>query len=113
MKVKLYHNPRCSKSQLTLKLLENLGINPEVIEYLKNPPSADELSSIIKMLDMPAIKLIRKKEAFAIGLDIDNADENTLISFIVEWPEIFQRPIIIANNRAVIGRPPENIFDII
>ena len=111
----LYHNPRCSKSRQTLALLTERGIKPEIIDYLKKPPSQKTLQSILKMLGINPIDLIRKGEALYTELDLDNHtnDPQILIDAMIRNPILIERPIVIANNRAVIGRPPELVLDII
>lgn len=110
MDVTLYHNPRCSKSRETLALLEARGITPTIIEYLKTPPSADELRGLIAALGIEARALVRDKEdawaACGIG---DEGDEARIIAALVAHPELIERPIVVAGTRAVLGRPPSNI----
>ncbi len=115
MKVKIYHNPRCSKSRNTLQLLRDRGIEPEIIEYLKNPPTAEELDEILQMLDMEPRDLMRKREPEykATGMDDDSLDRQALINGMVATPKLIERPIVIANGKAAIGRPPENVMAII
>lgn len=106
--IKIYHNPRCSKSRQTLALLEEHGIEPEVIEYLKTPLTAPELNTPLK-------DMVRTTEADfkATGLNIRTATDDELIEAMAHTPKIMQRPIVTNGQRAVIGRPPENILDII
>ena len=115
MKAKIFHNPRCSKSRQTLALLLDNGIEIEVINYLKTPPDHKTLQNILKMLGMDPIDLIRKGEALYKELDIDNHADNaqTLINIMIKNPILIERPIVVANNKAVIGRPPELVLDII
>lgn len=115
MPVKMYHNPRCTKSRQTLQLLKDRGIEPEVIEYLKTPPSFEELSDIIDKLGIKPRDLIRKQEAEykANGLDDNQLDNETIVRTMVNNPILIERPIVIANNKAAIGRPPENVLDIL
>ncbi|CAA9890480.1 putative oxidoreductase [Candidatus Methylobacter favarea] len=115
MQVKIYHNPRCSKSRQTLQLLRAQGIEPEVIEYLKTPLDAQELDDILQKLDMEPRDLIRKTESAykTSGLSDENLDRQTLIKGMVKYPILIERPIVIANGKAAIGRPPENILDIL
>jgi arsenate reductase len=111
-KVTIYHNPRCSKSRQTLTLLRERGIEPEMIEYLKNPPSESTLARLIKMLAIEPQASIRKKEYAALGLpESDNPDE--LIARMASHPEIIERPIVVAGQQACLGRPPENVLEII
>lgn len=113
--IKIYHNPRCSKSRQTLALLEEYGIEPEVIEYLKTPLTAPELNTLAKQLNTPLKDMVRTTEADfkATGLNIRTATDDELIEAIAHTPKIMQRPIVTNGQRAVIGRPPENILDII
>ncbi|MEM7250886.1 MAG: arsenate reductase (glutaredoxin) [Pseudomonadota bacterium] len=113
--VKMYHNPKCSKSRETLALLEERGITPELILYLETPPSASELAELLKMLGLEPRELMRSKEA--VYRDRGLADEalarNDLIDAMVEHPILIERPIVINDGRAALGRPPANVLDIL
>ena len=111
----IYHNPRCSKSRAALAILEQKGIDYSVVEYLKNPPTKKELADILSKLGISARTLIRKKEPIykTEGLDNETLSENELVSAMVTHPILMERPIVVANGRAVIGRPPENVLAII
>lgn len=115
MTVKIYHNPRCTKSRQTLQLLKEKGIDPEVIEYLKAPPSVDELADILDKLGIEPRALMRKQEAEykANGFDNNALDKPALINAMVANPILIERPIVVANNKAAIGRPPENVLGIL
>lgn len=115
MHVTIYHNPRCSKSRQTLELLQSKGIEPEIIEYLKNPPSKSTLKKLLSMLNMEPRELMRKKEAAykEAGLDNDSLGKEALLDAMREHPILIERPIVVANNRAAIGRPPESVLDIL
>ncbi len=115
MTVKIYHNPRCTKSRQTLQLLKDRGIEPEIIEYLKTPPDSNQLSNILDMLGLEPRDLMRKHEAEykANGLDNMALDKQSLISGMVNNPILIERPIVVANDKAVIGRPPENVLAIL
>lgn len=115
MAVTIYHNPRCSKSRQTLSLLQEKGIEPEIIEYLSTPPTPVELKEIINKLGISARELMRNKEdAYKEnGLDNNNLDEDELINVMIENPVLIERPIVLSNGKAAIGRPPENILEII
>ncbi len=115
MTVKIYHNPRCTKSRQTLQLLKDRGIEPEIIEYLKTPPSFNELNDILNKLGIEPRDLMRKQEEEfkANGLDDKGLDKTALIRAMVEHPILIERPIVIANNKAAIGRPPENVLGIL
>jgi len=115
MRVKIYHNPRCGKSRQTLQLLQAQGVEAEVIEYIKTPPSAEELDDILQKLGMEPRDLMRKKEAaYKIsGLDDKALDRQALINGMVNNPILIERPIVVANGKAAIGRPPEAILTIL
>ncbi|MFI3121269.1 MAG: arsenate reductase (glutaredoxin) [Methylococcaceae bacterium] len=115
MSVTIYHNPRCGKSRQTLQLLKERGVEPEVIEYLKTPPNAEELDDILQKLGMQPRELMRKKEAEykANGLDDAALDRAALIAGMVDHPILIERPIVIANGKAAIGRPPETVLTIL
>lgn len=113
MSVTIYHNPRCSKSRATLALLQERGIKPVVIDYLKTPPTAAELFHLLKLLGLRPDGLIRKNEAeYKAIADLD-LNEDGLLAAMVKFPKLIERPIVVANNRAAIGRPPENVLEIL
>ena len=111
----IYHNPRCSKSRTTLALLEEQGQQPEVIQYLKTPPTAAELENILTMLGLEPRELMRKKEKEykEAGLDDDSLSRKQLIDAMVKYPKLIERPIVIKDGKAVLGRPPEKVLDIL
>jgi len=113
--VTIYFNPKCSKCRLTIELLEKEGQHAEVIEYLNTPPDAGTLESILDMLGMEPRDLMRKheKEFAEAGLDNPNLTRDQLINAMIEHPRLIERPIVIKNGRAVIGRPPETVLDIL
>ena len=115
MSVVMYHNPRCSKSRQTLTLLQEQGIEPTIIEYLKNPPSSEQLNHILKQLGLSARELIRKNESEykSQGLDNPSLSEDELIAAMVATPILIERPIVISGKRAAIGRPPEAVLTIL
>ena len=115
MSVKIFHNPRCSKSRATLALLEQNGVTPEVIEYLKTPPSTAELRSILEMLGLAPRDLMRKNEdAYkSVGLNDTSLGNDALIAAMVANPILIERPIVVANGKAAVGRPPENVLEIL
>jgi arsenate reductase len=116
MKISIYHNPKCSKSRETLTLLNERGIEPEIILYLTSPPNPKELSAILKKLGMEAKQLIRFKETIAQELGIkpsDNRPDTEWIKLMAESPILIERPIVITSEKAVIGRPPEAVLDLI
>jgi len=112
--MKIYHNPRCKKSRETLQRIEAAGISPEIIKYLETPPSADELKSILRKLNLQAPELIRRgekvyKEKFK-GQDLS---EKEWIQAMIDHPKLIERPIVIDGDRAVIGRPPEHVDELL
>ena len=112
--MKIYHNPRCSKSRQGLALLREAKIEPEIIDYLKNPVSFDELSTVLEKLDIPAIDLIRKNEKiWKENYRNKSLSEQEVIQAMVENPKLIERPIVIKENKAVIGRPPEKIKELL
>ncbi len=115
MAVKIYHNPRCSKSRQTLALLEENGVEPEVILYLETPPSAKELKAVLAALGAAPREAMRRKEAPYKDLALDNPKkaDAALIKAMVENPILIERPIVINGKRAAIGRPPEAVLDIL
>lgn len=114
MNVRLYHNPRCGKSRDTLKLLRSRGIEPEVIEYLKTPPDADTLRDLIARLGIAGHQLLRKKQKEYGTLQLpDQPDDDAAIAAMVREPILMERPIVVAGARAVIGRPPERVLELI
>lgn len=114
MSYTIYHNPRCSKSRQTLALLTDQGVEVEIIEYLKNPPSISKLSEILKILDLTPRELMRTKEDVYKAQNLDNADLTTkeLIKLMVENPKLIERPIVLFKGKGIIGRPPENVLNL-
>lgn len=114
-KTRIYHNPRCSKSRETLALLENQQQDIEIVEYLKTPPTAEELSDILQQLDMQPRQLLRTKETLykELQLDNNNLSDQELIRAMCDNPKLIERPIVIKNNQAIIGRPPEAVLNIL
>lgn len=112
--IKIYHNPRCSKSRQGLAIIEKSGKEFEIIKYLENIPSEKELSNIIKMLGISPIQLVRKNEKIwkenYKGKELSDLE---IIAAMVQNPKLIERPIVINNNKAVVGRPPENIVSIL
>lgn len=115
MDVTIYHNPRCSKSRKTLQLLNERGIDPEIIEYLETPPNAATLKRILHLLGRTPRELMRRKEAPYGELNLDNQElsADALIAAMVENPILMERPIVLANGGAALGRPPEAVLDIL
>ncbi len=115
MTVTLYHNPKCSKSRQTLELLENRKIQPTIIEYLKNPPTAETLKQLLSQLGMAPRELMRHNEDEYAECKLDNPSlsEDELIDAMIKNPILIQRPIVQHNGKAAIGRPPEQVLDIL
>lgn len=115
MAVTIYHNPRCSKSRQTLKLLQDRHVSPVIIEYLKTPPDAKTLSSILDKLGMEPRELMRRKEApyKAKKLDNEKLTRKQLIDAMVTDPVLIERPVVLSGSKAVLGRPPEAVLDIL
>ena len=113
--VTIYHNPRCSKSRATLDLIHDHGAEPQVIEYLQNPPSAAELERLLTLLDLEPRDLMRRKEDLykELGLDDPKLDRKTLIAAMVAHPRLIERPIVVTGNGAALGRPPENVLPLL
>lgn len=111
----IYHNPRCSKSRQTLKLLQDRGIEPRVVQYLKEPPDEDELACILGMLEMDPIDLMRKGEDEYEELKVEEKKNNhkALLKLMVQNPILIERPIVVKGNKARIGRPPERVVEIL
>ena len=116
MKCTIYHNKKCSKSRATLELLRSKGLEPTIIEYLKNPPTFDELEEIIIKLNIHPKQLIRFQENKAKELGISNGDQLTneqWITILAKNPNLIERPIVVTATGAVIGRPPENVLKVL
>ncbi len=111
----IYHNPRYSKSRATLQILLDRGLSPRVVEYLTMPPQAEQLQGLLEALGMTAAQLVRRGEPAHrdAGLDADAMSPEALIQAIIRQPELMQRPIVSNGGRAIIGRPPENVLDLL
>ena len=111
----MYHNPRCSKSRQTLALLQEKGIEPAIVEYLKTPPNNEELTRVLAALGMSAKELIRtgEEEYKALKLAEFNGSEAELVAILCQHPKLIQRPIVINGDQAKIGRPPEDVLQIV
>ncbi len=114
-KLVIYHNPRCSKSRETLQILEDNNCQARVVEYLEEPPSPQELKNILGMLGISARDLLRTTEPVYkdAELDDDSLSEDEIIEAICEYPALLQRPIVVSGDRAVIGRPPDKVLEIL
>lgn len=113
--IKIYHNPRCSKSRQTLALIEESGVELQVIEYLKTPPTADELDSLLKKLKREPQDLMRKGEDIYRELKLSERElsREEAIAIMVEHPKLIERPIVVKGRQAVLGRPPENVNELL
>ena len=111
--ITLYHNPRCSKSRQALQLLKDANEEVTIVEYLKEIPTIEELKKILKMLDIPANKLVRTNEAvWKDNFKGKDLTEEQLIKAMINNPKLIERPIAIKNGKAVIGRPPESVLSL-
>ena len=115
MSVTIWHNPRCSKSRQTLALLTERGIDPTIVEYLKTPPPVSDLQAALGMLNLAPRGLMRRKEApyAEQGLDNDALSDAALIQAMHDHPILIERPVVLSNGKAAIGRPPEQVLDIL
>lgn len=111
----LYHNPRCSKSRSALQLLEERGLNPAIVRYLETPLSPAQLQDLLGKLGIPARQLLRsgEDEYKRLGLSDPNLTDAQLIEAMAAQPKLIERPILVVGEKAVIGRPPENILEIL
>ena len=114
MCITIYHNTRWGKSRKTLQLLRDNGFEPNIIEYLKNPPNVNELKEICKILNLPAADIIRtnEKEYKQSNISLNDSDD-VIINEIVRHPRLMERPIVIKENKGIIGRPPENVLKLL
>ena len=112
MSITIYHNPKCSKSRQTLALIQKKGVEPDIVEYLVNPPSAAELTNVLDMLGLEPRDIVRRKEAQEEGIDND-LDGDALIEAICKYPRALQRPIVVKDGKAAVGRPPRKVLDIL
>lgn len=113
-KIKIYHNPRCSKSRIGVGILEEAKLDFEIVKYLVDVPSKEELKNIIEMLEISPIELVRKGEKiWKENYKGKNLSDSEVIDAMLENPKLIERPIVIKGDKAVIGRPSENISDLI
>ena len=114
MELTIYHNPRCSKSRETLELIRTQGIEPKIVEYLKDVPTEKELKMLLMKLGIEAVQLVRKNEAVFKekfkGLEFN---EDEWVKVMIEEPKLIERPIVVKDHSAILGRPPENVLDLI
>lgn len=114
--LRIFHNPRCSKSRQTLQLLNEKGFQPDIVEYIKNPPSASELGDIVTLLGFESARqLLRKNEQEYKDLKLadETLAEQDLLNAMINAPKLIERPIVITDKAAKIGRPPESVLDIL
>ena len=108
----IYHNPRCSKSRQTLEILNEKDVDTEIVLYLENPPSLEEVASILRKLGLSSRDIIRKgeEEYKLLNIKDQSLTENELIAFMSKNPKLIERPIVVKDDKAIIGRPPENVL---
>ncbi|UTF60359.1 arsenate reductase (glutaredoxin) [Gilvimarinus sp. DA14] len=113
--MRIYHNPRCSKSRQTLALLQERGVEPEIIRYLETPPDKAELQQLLGKLGIGARQLLRRGEAEYKELDLQRSElsDAELIDAMSRHPKLIERPIVVAGERACIGRPPEKVLELL
>ena len=112
--ITIYHNPRCSKSRATLALLEERGVTPRIVEYLKQPPTKAELTRIVKQLGIRPEALVRKgEEIYKRELATRTLSDAEWLDVLARHPVLIERPIVVKGERAVIGRPPENVLELL
>lgn len=117
MSITIYHNPRCSKSRKTLEIIESQGISPTIVEYLASPPDPDTLLRLARLLNVPLTELLRRGEAAFknAGDEVPLDDDQALAAWLHQNPIVLERPIVVdeERDRAVLGRPPENVMDLL
>lgn len=112
--MKILHNPRCRKSRETLQIIEDKGVDVEIVEYLKTPPTAEELKDIVSKLGISVTDIIRKGEAiYKENFKGKDIPEDDWFQILAENPKLIERPIVIKQNKAIVGRPPENVLEIL
>lgn len=112
--MKIYHNPRCTKSRQTLQLIKDAGVEIEIVEYLKTIPNKDELKMLLMKLNLSPKDLVRKGEAvYKEKFKNSNFNDDEWIKIMIEYPKLIERPIVVKGNKAILGRPPENVLDLI
>ena len=112
--MKIYHNPRCSKSRETLKIIQDAGAEVEIIEYLNEIPTKEELKLILMQLNLKPIDILRKGEAvYKEKFKNSNFNDDEWLKIMMEYPKLIERPIVVKGNKAVLGRPPANVLDLL
>ncbi|MGD8615152.1 MAG: arsenate reductase (glutaredoxin) [Gammaproteobacteria bacterium] len=114
-KVTIYHNPRCSKSRQALSLLQQRGVEPQIVDYLNTPPDAEQIAELLDLLRLQPRELMRSNDAEYRELDLDHPDlsREQLIRTVAEHPRLMQRPIVVSGGKAALGRPPERVLEIL
>ena len=114
-RITIYHNPRCSKSRATLALLEENEVNPEIVYYLDKPPTPAELKALLGKLGMSLREILRSSEPEfeELGLGDEALSDEIVLDLVCKHPRLIQRPIVVQGERAVLGRPPENVFELL
>jgi arsenate reductase len=111
--MKIYHNPRCSKSRETLQLIKDAGVEVEIVEYLKAIPTADDLKTILMKLNLKPTDILRKGEAvYKEKFKNSKFNDEEWIKVMIEYPKLIERPIVVKGNKAILGRPPQNVLDL-
>ncbi|MEM1120278.1 MAG: arsenate reductase (glutaredoxin) [Bacteroidota bacterium] len=112
--MKIYHNPRCRKSRETLALIKEKGIEPEIVLYLNTPPNKKELQTIVEQLGIQPSQLIRKSEkVYKENYKGRKLSEEEWLAAMIQYPKLIERPIVLKNGRAILGRPPENVLELL
>lgn len=112
--ITIYHNPRCSKSRNTLALLEEHGVQPKIVLYLETPPDAREIAGLLRKLGLTAAELVRRGEAEYKSCGLSQASsEAQLLAAMAKHPKLIERPIVVRGSKAVLGRPPENVLELL
>lgn len=111
----IYHNPRCGKSRKTLKIIQDKGYKPEIVLYLETPPSKVELFELIEKLGIDAVDLLRKGEDEYKALKKEKGEPTNAmaVEWMIKYPKLIERPIVVMDKKAVLGRPPENVLELI
>lgn len=115
MHLTIYHNPRCSKSRQTLKLIQEQGLEPRVVHYLESPPDQETLARLLDLLGLDPRELMRRKEPEyqELGLDDPALPREALIAAMVQHPRLIERPIVVKDGKAILGRPPERVLELL
>lgn len=112
--MKIYHNPRCSKSRETLQIIQDKGVDVEIVDYLKNPPTEKELVELLKKLNLKAEDIVRKGETdYKENFKGKNLSNEQWINAMIKYPKLIERPIVVKGKKAVLGRPPENVKELL